>query len=449
MPSQHPCLRREEAVRFIEQRSFPAAGTLASGAPEPVARCGVEIEWLTAPLGAPELHLPSRTARGLVPLAGDLPGGCRVTLEPGGQIELSSPPGVPDEVCRIMEDDAALARTRLEAAGVGTYSLGLDPLRPERRILDSPRYTAMEQFFDRQGPDGRSMMCGTASIQVNVGLGVGDQAEQRWRLANLIGPTMTAAFANSPFRRGAPSGWRSSRAAVWRALDLSRTSPVPQVPPTGKPASAASAANAWARYALNAQVMLVREPSGQFLPGLEHLTFGAWMARGHAVGFPDEEDLGYHLTTLFPPVRPRGWLELRFIDALGDPWWRVPVLVATALVCDPAAAAVAEAACRPAAALWVEAARDGLTNPILGGAARACFAAAGEALDRIGGGAGRDVVEAFAERFVSRGRCPADDLLDAWSVTGALFPAEARAHSAPGSFAGARFVAPLETAWTQ
>jgi glutamate--cysteine ligase len=417
---------------MIEERCFPPGEAVASGprTPEPApgpggtsglpVRCGVEIEWLTGPLANPAAHLPLGGARALVETAGELPSGSKVTLEPGGQIELSSPPGTPAEVCAITEQDAAVARSRLGDAGVGMLSLGLDPLRPPRRVLEAPRYVAMEQFFDRHGPTGsaagRSMMCSTASVQVNVNLGTRAEQEHRWRLANLIGPTMTACFANSPFRNGAPTGWRSTRAAVWRRLDPSRTSPVPLV---------GSAANAWARYALNAQVMLVREPSGAFRPGLEHLTFGAWMARGHEVGFPDADDLGYHLTTLFPPVRPRGWLELRFVDALGDPWWRVPLLVASALVCDPEASDAAREACRPAATLWVEAARHGLEHPVLAASAKACFAAATAALDRIGADAtGRAAVEAFATRYVDRSRCPADELLAAWATSGALLPAD-------------------------
>ena len=59
-----------------------------------------------------------------------------------------------------------------------------------------------------------------------------------------------------------------------------------------------------------------------------------WVEAGHPLGFPTADDLAYHLTTLFPPVRPKGWLELRMIDALPDPWWRVPVAVAAAWIDD-------------------------------------------------------------------------------------------------------------------
>ena len=433
MPSNQPSLRTDDAVRFIEQQSFPAAsparsaataaanaaaraGASPHGATSPVL-CGLEIEWLTTPLGMPDEHLPEDTALALAEIAGCLPAGSKVTLEPGGQIELSSPPGTLDQVCLALEADAAVARARLTEAGADMLSVGLDPVRPERRILQEPRYVAMEQFFDRGGPDGRSMMCASASVQVNLDLGPPREHKHRWRTANLLGPVLGAAFANSPFRRGAPSGWRSSRAAVWRGLDLSRTSPVPL-----NDERTENAPNAWARYALNAQVMLVREPNGAFLPGLDHLTFGAWMARGHQLGFPDIDDLGYHLTTLFPPVRPRGWLELRFIDALPEPWWRVPLLVAAALVCDPEASDTAQRVSVPAANLWVESARHGLDHPVLQQTAAQCFAAAQEALTRIGADSvARDTVAAYADRYVQRGRCPADDLLDAWAATGSCY----------------------------
>lgn len=413
MPSQLPSLSTDEAVRFIEGCCFPEAGNEGNDGPGTL-RCGVEIEWLTTPLGDPRSHLPAEEALRVVETVGDLPGCSKVTLEPGGQVELSSAPGSPADVCRLMAVDARVARRRLAGAGVGMVGVGLDPVRPPRRVLQYPRYAAMEQFFDHHGPAGRTMMCSTAAIQVNLSLGSGEEQEARWRQANLIGPTMTAAFANSPFLHGEPSGWRSSRAAVWRMLDLSRTSPVPLV---------GNAANAWARYALNAQVMLVRDASGAFLPDLEHLTFGAWMAKGHAAGFPTVDDLRYHLTTLFPPVRPRGWLELRFVDTLGEPWWPVPLLVAAAIVCDQEAAETARSACQPASTLWVEAARHGLGHPVLAKAAQGCFTAAIDALDRIGADpAGREAVGSFMERFVANGRCPADDLLDAWAVSGELYP---------------------------
>jgi glutamate--cysteine ligase len=167
--------------------------------------------------------------------------------------------------------------------------------------------------------------------------------------------------------------------------------------------------------------MCVRAPSGPWdVP--EGLSFRDWT---HSDTPPDQEDLDYHLTTLFPPVRPRGHLELRMIDAQpGDDGWIVPLAVTAALFDDAEAAEtayrtvkpLAERAGSPAAPrnpLWIAAARAGLTDPELREAAVACFAAAAEALPRIGASAEvRDAVAEFTDRYVARGRCPADDILD-------------------------------------
>jgi glutamate--cysteine ligase len=195
-----------------------------------------------------------------------------------------------------------------------------------------------------------------------------------------------AAFANSPTGCG-----RSSRQVIWEALDRGRTAPVVGEDPV----------TAWAEYALDARVMLLRDgwvPD----PGM---TFREWLATGR----PDAGDLAYHLTTLFPPVRPQGWLELRMIDALPEPYWPVPIAVVTALIEDPLAADLAAEAAEPVADRWHEAARDALTDPALARAARRCFEAALDALPRLGAAALVPLVTDYADRYVARGRCPADE----------------------------------------
>lgn len=431
MPSKLPTLRGETARRIIADLSFSARGDRGPVGSPLGAHAGVEVEWLTVSLHNREIHIPLRDTRGAVAAAGTLPGGSRVTFEPGGQLELSSPADLPMAACQAVAEDAAHLRRHLADYGIALVGMGRDPLRPERRVLDSPRYVAMEAYFDSLGPEGesgRSMMCGTASVQANIDLGSGGEPQERWRQAHIVGPMLAAAFANSPFQGGGPSGWRSTRLAVWQALDPSRTAPVSQWAPGGE---------AWANYALGARVMLIRQDAGteeeRFIPVTRAMSFGDWLARGHDAGFPDRGDLEYHLSTLFPPVRPRGWLELRMIDSLPDPWWRVPVLVATALVTDPEAAARARVACEAATGLWGEAARHGLAHPVLAAAAAASFEAAIDALPRIDAfGGAAWAVEAYHDRFTSRGRSPADDLLDAWATTGALFPNDQ----------------PLEPAWT-
>jgi glutamate--cysteine ligase len=314
------------------------------------------------------------------------------------------------DACEVAADDLAVARRGLRAGDVRLVGLGLDPVRPGRRVLDTPRYRAMQEYFDRLGDAGRSMMSRTAAIQVNVGAGSGENLHRRWHLAHTLGPALAAAFANSPLDGGVPSGWRSSRLAVWLALDPGRTAPVDD---GGHPA------DAWGRYLLDARVMMIRAAPDRYVALDRDLTFRAWMRDGHELGYPSLDDLEYHLTTLFPPVRAKGWLELRMIDALPDPWWRVPVAVAAALLLDDETSVRAGRVGHGVAGLWTEAARHGLAFPALADGARACFALAMDALARVGADAETAaLVAAYNDRYVSRGRCPADDRLQEWAEGG-------------------------------
>jgi glutamate--cysteine ligase len=382
---------------------------------------GVEIELLTYPAADPHRRVPAADLRAVAE-RNHLPSGSRITLEPGGQVEISTPPlpGLGRALPAAAADLAALSRA-LRAAGVEPVGRGLDPLRAPQRILDQPRYTAMEAFFDVEGFAGRTMMCSTASVQVNVETGPPADVTARWRLAHAVGPLLVATFAHSPVPGGGGCGPRSARQQVWSVMDPSRTAPVHRPMGPGPMSAGRSPAEEWLTYALQARVMMIRVSPDRFVAvdgplGSESLTFAAWMQRGHELGWPTLADFEYHLTTLFPPVRPRGWLELRMIDSLPDPWWRVASAVATALLEDTDAAATALEAVGPTpqgagvAEHWRSAARHGLADPALRAAAGVAFPAALGALGRLG--ADRDTVtaaEAFYERFVARGRCPADD----------------------------------------
>ena len=197
----------------------------------PPARVGVELEWLVRVNGdaaAPAGH--ERVTRALAELteAGELPGGGRLTIEPGGQVEISSAPAAGIGSCVTQAGrDLAAVREALGEAGLTLAGLGVDPYRLPARVLDLPRYAAMEQFFDRGGPWGRVMMCSTASVQVCVDAGYDDDGYSgfrwRWRLLHALGPILVAAFANSPLRAGRLTGWKSTRQAVWAQLDPGRT----------------------------------------------------------------------------------------------------------------------------------------------------------------------------------------------------------------------------------
>jgi glutamate--cysteine ligase len=197
----------------------------------------------------------------------------------------------------------------------------------------------------------------------------------------------------------------SGRQAVWRCLDPTRTAPVP---------TAEDPAAAWAEYLLDARLMLVHEPDGRCRPVRDGSTFRDWLEHGRDRP-PTAEDLAYHATTVFPPVRPRGWLEIRYFDAQHPYLWPVCAAVTHALVTDDRAADTALAAAEVAEhrTAWDTAARCGLSDPRLRRAAETCFRAALEALPRLGAGPGLvGEVAAFADRYVSAGRSPAADLLD-------------------------------------
>lgn len=406
MPGHHRALDVDAVHRLVSDHVF--------GASADPHGLGVELEWITSH-GHREQRLPIARANRLIDELSPLPAGSRLTLEPGGQLELSSAPfRTIDEVCTAAASDMALLDQACDQCQVELIALGADPLRPPERVALGPRYQAMEHYFDHLGWAGRTMMCNTAAIQVNVGLGDPADTASRWRLANRLGPTLIACFANSPFSSGLPSGWQSSRLRSWWALDPSRSAPV---------CCDVDPATAWADYALDARVMLIKAADDHFVPVMEELSFGQWLRDGHELGWPTVDDLSYHLTTLFPPVRPKGWLELRMFDALPSPTWQVAVAVTGALLTDPALERDLDVALDPVADLWVDAAQLGLAHPDLARSAIAVFDLALDALAASGvSGPRRELVVAYAERWVRRGRSPADDRLDAWRRTGELFP---------------------------
>ncbi|MEU6366752.1 ergothioneine biosynthesis glutamate--cysteine ligase EgtA [Streptomyces sp. NPDC046931] len=407
------CTEPRSAVTEAEVEALVHGICFKTGPPRTL---GVEVEWFVHELRKPWLPAPPERLRAVYTALRTLPLRSALSVEPGGQLELSSAPATSLMECvGSVSADLDAVRTLLSEAGLGLSGYGHEPWNAPRRFLREPRYDAMERYLDRTGPEGRSMMCSSASVQVCLDAGYEEPGPlghgRRWWLAHQLGAVLVAAFAHSPLSRGRSTGWRSTRQSLWSAMDPGRSSAPPLV---GDPRAS------WVRRVMDAPVMCVRTGSGPwYVP--DGLSFRDWTRSGAP---PDRDDLEYHLTTLFPPIRPRGHLELRMIDAQpGDDGWIVPLAVTAALFDDPEAAETAYRTVKPLAeragslppprnALWVTAAREGLTDPELHEAAVACFAAAADALPRIG--ATDDVQEAvaeFTERYVARGRCPADDLL--------------------------------------
>lgn len=152
-----------------------------------------------------------------------LPAGSQVTVEPGGQVEISTPPHASlAGLHTATETDRRHLARLLHRGGLRLGGSGLDPHRPPRRILHQPRYAAMERSFDRRGPHGRVMMGSTAGLQVCLDAGEPDRVAGRWAALHDVGPALLAAFATSARHAGRDTGWASARMAAWLGIDPAR-----------------------------------------------------------------------------------------------------------------------------------------------------------------------------------------------------------------------------------
>jgi glutamate--cysteine ligase len=351
----------------------------------PPTTYGVELEWTVhhaddpaRPIDLPTLrralgpHAPATlTPEPPQDTPAPLPGGSTVTVEPGGQVEISTAPqqSVPALLDSTSRDSEELGR-RLAEAGLVRGDQALDAHRPPTRLLDTPRYTAMQKAFDRIGPAGSQMMCGTAAIQVCLDVGESHRVAARWAALHGLGPVMIALFANSAAVADDGQAWESSRMRSVLDTDPCRSLPGPLT---------ADPVGAWAAMALDTPLLCVRRP-GPCWDAPAGMTFADWVEGGLDTP-PTVEDLEYHLSTLFPPVRPRGYLEVRYLDAQPGQSWATPVALLTALMDDESTVDAVAEVTRPVSHLWFEAARRGLASQAIANAAQHVLDLGCEALD--------------------------------------------------------------------
>jgi glutamate--cysteine ligase len=326
---------------------------------------GLELEFHLVDLAEPGRRPRWEQTQELAAGIGPLPSGSLVTLEPGGQIELSTPPsvGVVDAVAALRADREVL-QLQLGEAGFGAAPLGTDPARPVERVNPGPRYLAMEQHFAALdcAVAGKQMMSSTAALQVNLDAGPSEGWQDRLALIRSMVPMLVAVSSTSPYLGGRSSGWHSMRQGIWQGIDHGRSDPVPRGEPTA----------AWADYALAAPVMLVRD-GGVVRPVTSRVSFAGWLRREAPFErAATTDDLDYHLTTLFPPIRPRGYVEIRCLDALPDRWWPALAALTATLVDDPVAADEARDLCAPVADAWESATRAGTGDPAIRRAVTGC-----------------------------------------------------------------------------
>jgi glutamate--cysteine ligase len=377
---------REPAKRLltdrVEAEAYVASICFKHGPP---GLLGTELEWTVHHAKDPTLPIdPDHLAAALGPhcpptLHRDggnvaLPAGSPVTVEPGGQVEISAPPRrSPAELIDSVLADQQYLSGLLADAGLVLGDAGLDRHRPPRRIRHTPRYAAMERAFAPLGEHGITMMGATAGLQVCVDAGTAASAPLRWAAASALGPPMVAAFATSPGASGGGAGWASARMRAVLGTDPARTLPLPHD---------ADPVSTWVRRVLDTRVLCIRGP-GERWDAPPGLTFADWVT-GAGPRPPTVDDLDYHISTQFPPVRPRGYLEIRYLDAQPGTRWTVPLAVLAALFGDDRVTEAALEACLPVADQWYRAAERGLADAGLARAAATVLDLAARALPALG-----------------------------------------------------------------
>jgi glutamate--cysteine ligase len=258
------------------------------------------------------------------PPSWQLPDGTRISFEPGGQIEVSSTPhATASSVIDSTQALVVLLQTAMATQGIELLARGVDPYNDIDAVplqLHRDRYERMTRYFESIGPSGVRMMRQTAALQINIERG--ENPQSRWRLLNDLAPIVTALFANSRDYAGKSTEWASYRSHLWRTLDPSRTGIIYAEP---------GSTEKYLSFALDAFAM--HSGGG----GRPYRTFRDWM------GGPDvdEAEWLFHLSTLFPEVRPKEYFELRSADTIEAAQLFAPVVFVTGLVYDEKSAASA------------------------------------------------------------------------------------------------------------
>ncbi|MFV2035402.1 MAG: glutamate--cysteine ligase [Halocynthiibacter sp.] len=259
--------------------------------------------------------------------------GANVSLEPGGQLELS---GAPLETIHETCDEANVhleeVKSIADAAGVGFIGLGAAPTwsHAQMPVMPKGRYKLMTDYMGRVGTHGTQMMYRTCTVQVNLDFGSESDMVKKLRVALALQPVATALFANSPFFDGKANGHKSWRSRIWRDLDEARTGMLPFVFEDGM------GFERWVDYALDVPMYFVYR-DGRYIDALGQ-SFRDFMA-GRLPALPGEtptlSDWADHLTTAFPEARLKQFIEMRGAD--GGPWRRICALPAlwVGLMYDP------------------------------------------------------------------------------------------------------------------
>ena len=254
----------------------------------------------------------------------DVTHGGAISLEPGGQFELS---GAPVETVHQTDAElyAHLSQLREVAAplGIGFLGLGMSPrwTLAETPMMPKRRYEIMRGYMPKVGTHGLDMMFRTCTVQVNLDFASEADMVKKLRVSLALQPIATAIFANSPFTEGRPNGFVSFRSEIWRDTDNNRAGMLPFAFDDGM------GFERYVDYALDVPMYFVKR--GDQYIDVTGASFRDLMA-GRLPQLPGEHavrsDWVNHLSTIFPEVRLKKYLEMRGADA--GPWRRLPALPA-------------------------------------------------------------------------------------------------------------------------
>ncbi len=357
-------------------------------------------------------------------LIGLVKDGANVSLEPGGQLELSGAPlETIHQTCDEVNHHLAQVKEIADEMGAGFIGLGAAPewTHDEMPLMPKGRYKLMDAYMGTVGTHGTQMMRRTCTVQVNLDFSSEADMVQKLRVALALQPVATALFANSPFFEGKTNGHKSWRSRVWRGLDNSRTGMLPWVFEDGM------GFERWVDWVLDVPMYFVYR-DGKYIDALGQ-SFRDFL-KGELPALPGEKpllsDWADHLTTVFPEARIKQFIEMRGAD--GGPWRRLCALPAfwVGLTYDQGALDAAWDLCKDwtaeqREALRVAAAVDGLQAKVDGidmhELARACVDIAHGGLKaRAKPGAGGLVADEThflnaLQESVETGQVPADELL--------------------------------------
>lgn len=250
--------------------------------------------------------------------------GANVSLEPGGQLELSGAPLESiHQTCDEVNEHLREVHSIADEVGVSFIGLGAAPIwkHEDMPVMPKGRYKLMTEYMGRVGTSGTQMMYRTCTVQVNLDFASEADMVQKFRVALALQPVATALFANSPFFEGKLNGHKSWRSQIWRHLDDSRTGMLPFVFEDGM------GFERYVDYALDVPMYFVYR-DGKYINALGQ-SFRDFM-KGQLPALPGEtptlSDWADHLTTAFPEARIKKYMEMRGAD--GGPWRRLCALPA-------------------------------------------------------------------------------------------------------------------------